>query len=77
MTFNHRVIRDKDGYLAIHEVYYNGDGSLAARTESAVWVGGEDLAEVREQLELMLRCLDAPVIDDFDWPGFDFSKDEE
>lgn len=59
--WNHRVI-EKDGYYAIHEVYYNDNGNVEGRTKNAVTVGGESIEDLRTVLEQMLGALDKAVI---------------
>jgi hypothetical protein len=65
-SWNHRVVRfkgDEDWY-EICEVYYEEDGSVFAHTAKGVSVCGENIAELRETLERMLRCLDQDILDE-------------
>lgn len=61
MTWDHRVMRREDGFLEIHEVYYEGE--KVSWTENATYPCGETLEEVRLDLERMLRCLEKPILD--------------
>jgi hypothetical protein len=65
MSWNYRVVKiteDDDDYFAIHEVYYNEDGSIRVMTESPVPVGGESVDSLRSSLQMMMSCLDKDVL---------------
>ena len=36
MTWNYRIIKNEDGYLALHEVFYDDDGNPSSCTEKPV-----------------------------------------
>lgn len=36
MTWNYRIIKSEDGYLALHEVFYDEDGNPSSCTEKPV-----------------------------------------
>jgi hypothetical protein len=68
--WNHRVIKSSHleagemiDYYAIHEVFYNDDGTIYSYTQNPVDVGGDNINELRETLERMLRCLDNPILE--------------
>ena len=66
MTWNHRVVRFKhegEDWYAVCEVYYNEDGSIYAHTQDGVRVTGDNVEELRETLERMLRCLDQKIVE--------------
>lgn len=69
--WNYRVavqhFTDEDEYAVI-EVYYRADGAVEAWSERAAAAGGT-LAEVAEDLELMRRALDMPVLEHAELPG--------
>lgn len=84
--FSYRVMRGKDvhgEFLAIYEVYYNKDGSIATRTEEPIGdtytmlypeVYGEDALsvaqdELREHLRYMLKALEDPILEEEDFGG--------
>ena len=64
MSWNNRIVKRKDGWYAVHEVYYNKDGEAHAMTvepafrlmvnpdEPTCGCGPE---EIRDALKLMLR----------------------
>ena len=67
--WNHRVVRRVypgalDGEVAyqIHEAYYGLEDKLVI-TKEPDHPQGETLAELRKDLERMLRALDKPVLD--------------
>ena len=73
MTWNHRVVRIRDGkgepLLGIYEVYYDDDGKPEHRTLEPIGVITEDVGDetkkdMRKILGRMLNCLDQPILDD-------------
>ena len=67
-TWNYRVIKHQPekGHVvlyAVHEVYYNDDGSTNGHTENAIWPVGETIEELRSDINRMLLALDRPVIE--------------
>jgi hypothetical protein len=66
VTWNHRVVRhfsETEGeWLGIHEAFYGLDDKVVW-TNDPVGVTGGSIAELRETLERMLRCLDAPILE--------------
>jgi hypothetical protein len=67
--WNHRVVKtyypDMDEtFFSVHEVYYNDNGDLTNCTVLGVRPRGESLEELREELNMMLRALDKPVLID-------------
>ena len=71
--WNHRVVRwvYKDGAggeeigYCVHEAFYglDGDGDKPSITVEPDYPWGETVEELREDLQRMLRSLDAPVLD--------------
>jgi hypothetical protein len=58
MTWNNRIIRHKGeikDWYAVHEVYYNDDGSPALITEEPIDITGETVKELVSSLIFMLR----------------------
>lgn len=49
--------------LAIHGVYYDDSGNLEGWTESPDYIAGESIEDIKENLELMKRALDRPILD--------------
>lgn len=64
-TWSYRVLRYDDGSLGLHEVYYDVAGRAVTCTEDTVDVVGDDLVELRAELEMMLRALDEPIMEYF------------
>jgi hypothetical protein len=67
VTWNHRLIRHPDGYLALHEVYYDEAGEPNKYTaDPAVFVVDEEEG-ANALFEAMKRALDSalhtPVLD--------------
>ena len=64
--WNNRIIKhEKDGatWYSVHEVFYNEDGSIYARTEDPITIVGETEEEAVEQVEQILRDIkDTPVL---------------
>lgn len=74
MTWNYRVMRHGNGWLAIHEVHYFDDGKGMNCTVRPVDVSGESIEELRGDLERMMRALDEPILA---MPQFEENLDEE
>ena len=69
-AWDYRVVRKEsvdgsDEWYSIQEVYYDGDGQPMAQTIDLM-VGGDTIMEMRIQLELMLKSLEEPVLDESD-----------
>tara|TARA_R100000353_G_scaffold147477_1_gene106051 strand:+ start:303 stop:539 length:237 start_codon:yes stop_codon:yes gene_type:complete len=64
--WNNRIIKHEKGgvtWYSVHEVFYNEDGSIYARTEDAITIIGETEEEAVEQAEQILRDIkDKPVL---------------
>ena len=74
MSWNHRLLAHEDGpdiYLAIHEVYYNDNGTPDSYTENPVTVGGNSHKEVFEVLKMMTKGALSPVL----WVGERFPEE--
>ena len=66
MSWNYRVIV-QDGQFAIHEVFYNPDGSVAGVTEAPVFPRGEVLDELATDISRYTEALSRPVLRAGDW----------
>ena len=65
MGWNHRVIAktyEDEIFFGIHEVYYNEDGIPDMCTLTPVSVGGNNLQEIVESLNLMRLALVKPIL---------------
>ena len=64
MKWNYRIISEKAPYgvfYQIYEVYYD-DGKIIGMTESPCKPYGDDVEELRSNLEQMLQALDRPIL---------------
>lgn len=61
MIWNYRVI-EHDKFFAIHEVYYNDKGDIAAISEDPIEPSGQTLKELKGDLEYFLQALNRPVL---------------
>lgn len=61
MTWNYRVVKDKDGYW-IREVYYDNSGVPRSCTENPSAPYGEDEHELVRDIALMIRGTRLPVL---------------
>jgi hypothetical protein len=59
----------KSRIFQIHEVYYDGKGTIHAWTESPVSPFGETLDVLHRELDLFKAALDKPVLEANDLPG--------
>jgi len=62
IDWNYRILK-ADGYLQIHEVYYDETGEPSACTDRCVSPCGEDIAELEEDVKKYVRALTLPVLD--------------
>jgi len=71
MTWNYRVfeLKDQDDmpYFEIREVYYEGDKFIGYVAESATPLG-ETMDELRDDLGDFLKALEAPILNEADFP---------
>jgi hypothetical protein len=69
-TFNYRTLRKQDDlgsfYFEVHEVYYNPDGTVSLWTINPKVAFGSTKEELKESLERMLACLEAPLLEEFE-----------
>lgn len=71
MSWNYRILRheykhkngDIEEYLKIHEVYYDENGNPKMCTVEGMSPGGEDLSELKSDLDKMIRALSLPILD--------------
>lgn len=66
MTWNHRVLKHKDGednWYQIHEVYYDKEGNVDGYTKDGASVGGNSLEELKWVLEKMLESIEKEIIE--------------
>lgn len=62
MTWNYRIIRDKDGVYGIHEVYYK-KGKIDMWSDAMTPLG-ESIDELKEDLDMMAEAFKKPVLED-------------
>ena len=67
--WDYRVVRKEsedgsDEFYSIQEVYYDGDVPMAQTID--LMVEGDTITGMRTQLELMLKSLEEPVLDESD-----------
>ena len=65
--WNHRILKKKingEDIFSIREVYYNDDGEIYGITEHPVEIWGNTIEEIKETCEMILRCVDTPVLID-------------
>jgi hypothetical protein len=66
--WNYRVIRTTDeksgeSYLQIHEVYYSDEDRIRFTSENPIAPGGEDIDELRSDLDHMMEATAAPILE--------------
>jgi hypothetical protein len=61
-TWNYRVVK-KNGYLGIHEAYYDDSGNIHSLSTDPVSSVFEDLEALKADIELMLHSLGKGIID--------------
>lgn len=79
--WNHRVVKEtlQDGssWYTVREVFYNDDNSIYAYTEDAMDASAENLDDLREYLEWMMKALDQPILIDGEVEFVDHDDEEE
>lgn len=65
MVWNHRVVRDKNGWLSVREVFYPAVGAEPdGITMEPAAPGGEDVDELKGELRRMFRACLHPIIEE-------------
>ena len=59
-TINEQVRED---FFSIREVYYDSSGGIECWTEKSIGPGGETLEELRDDLHLMLKAFELPILE--------------
>jgi len=62
MTWNYRVVNE-EGFLGIHEVYYNDNDQPYMVTKVPIGVSGDSLLDLHDTYQLMAEAFDKPVLD--------------
>lgn len=61
-TWNYRVMKRGDK-VAIYEVYYGDNGNVKGYTANSIAPQGNDMDDLENTLELMMRALKLPVLE--------------
>lgn len=61
MAWNYRVVR-KEGELVVYGVYYDGMGSVVACDRDKNAPFGQDIEELKHNLELMIEALNKEIL---------------
>ena len=67
-VWGYRVVRqskDGDEWLSVQEVYYGDDETPMAHTTDLEIIG-DNIADIRKQLQSMLWCLDKEIVDEIE-----------
>ena len=67
--WNYRIVRSypankEEAWYSIREVYYDNNGKVNGWTENAIAPESNTIEGLLETLQLMLNCLDKPVLDE-------------
>ena len=66
--WDYRVVsqtKDGDEWLSVQEVYYDDDETPMAHTTDLEIIG-DNIADIRKQLQSMLWCLDKEIVDEIE-----------
>jgi len=69
MSWNYRIVEACEfdySIFTVREVYYNDDGSIKSISETGITPYGETKGELREDINLMLKAFDKPVLRELD-----------
>ena len=61
-SWNYRVLKRDDEY-GVYEVYYDDSGMPHAMSEDPIAITGENLEDIRNELNLILESLEKDVLD--------------
>ena len=64
MSWNYRVMKDKDGNYGIHEVYYTSEGKPIQSTVNSMVETEESIKALTDVLKKYTLALDKPVLDE-------------
>jgi hypothetical protein len=68
MSWNYRVIKERDGTYAIHEVYYSSekpdDSEIKHMSADPAIPFGDTLEELKEDIKHYVAALDRPVLNE-------------
>jgi len=76
--WDYRVVRKTEHgeeWLSVQEVYYDEGEPMAQSID--LQVEGVTIEEIKTQLELMLKALNQPVLDEIDFPAGKSTLDDE
>ena len=66
MSWNYRVMKHKlnesESFYGIHEVYYNRNGKPDGWSKDSITPERESPQELKEDLEMMIKAFDKPVL---------------
>lgn len=63
MDWDYRIIKDEDGCLRIHQVYYHPDGNIYGMSEQDTYVNGFSLDELLVEFNVLAKAFNKPVIE--------------
>jgi hypothetical protein len=63
------VYPGQEDFFEVHEVYYGEDGEVLGYTDNGSGPCGESLKEIEEDLVMMAKALELPILD-YDDEGF-------
>lgn len=64
MTWDHRIMLDKDGTFSVREVYYNKADEVRGWTVEPVAATGESVLDLRTDLRRMLDACDRAILNE-------------
>lgn len=71
MSWNHRVVkrtwknegREDDHMYGVHEAYYDENGKVFMITDNPTAPSGDNMEDLKENLEHMVKALEHPILD--------------
>lgn len=70
--WNYRIVMHEgfegryDPYPAIHEVYYEDDGSIRSWSNQPIYLAANDAEELRGDIDLIIQAFDRPILTEMD-----------
>jgi hypothetical protein len=63
MDWDYRVIKQNDGHLKVHQVFYQADGSIYGMSEDEIVLEGFEMDEIVSEWKAMKLAFEKPVIE--------------
>jgi hypothetical protein len=63
LDWDYRIIKDQEGFMKIHKVFYRPDGAVYGMSEDDICIEGEDASELITEFNILKKAFDKPIIE--------------